>query len=143
MTQIAPPLALRQRLRARRRPPLLREVYGQLIRRLRNRQGRTLAEVAASAGVSVAYLSEIERGLKEPSSEVLEAVCMALGSSIAHLVGAAHRELMLAEAASVERDLIEADGARVLDLTQRHPDGASRTELAPAVDARRASLVAA
>ena len=92
--------------------PLLREVYGRLLRRLRTRQGRTLAEVAARAGISVAYLSEVERGLKEPSSEVLEAVCVALGSSITGLVGAAHREL---------RDLTDGQAAtgRVLDLTSR------------------------
>ena len=92
--------------------PLLREVYGRLLRRLRTRQGRTLAEVAARAGISVAYLSEVERGLKEPSSEVLEAVCIALGSSITSLVGAAHRDLreLTAEA--------NPEG-RVLDLTSR------------------------
>jgi transcriptional regulator with XRE-family HTH domain len=83
-----------------------------LLRGLRTRQGRTLAEVAARAGISVAYLSEVERGLKEPSSEVLEAVCVALGSSITGLVGAAHREL---------RDLTDGPAAtgRVLDLTSR------------------------
>ncbi|GAA5018832.1 hypothetical protein GCM10023258_05860 [Terrabacter aeriphilus] len=92
--------------------PLLREVYGRLLRGLRTRQARTLAEVAARAGISLAYLSEVERGLKEPSSEVLEAVCVALGSSITDLVGAAHRELRaLAADAST--------GGRVLDLTSR------------------------
>ncbi|GAA1501503.1 hypothetical protein GCM10009740_38090 [Terrabacter terrae] len=92
--------------------PLLREVYGRLLRRLRTRQGRTLAEVAARAGISIAYLSEVERGLKEPSSEVLEAVCVALGSSITSLVGAAHRDL---------RELAgeAGPGGRVLDLTSR------------------------
>jgi transcriptional regulator with XRE-family HTH domain len=106
MTQIAP------RPRPGVRTPLLREVYGRLLRGLRTRQGRTLAEVAARAGISVAYLSEVERGLKEPSSEVLEAVCVALGSSITGLVGAAHREL---------RDLATdgPTGGRVLDLTSR------------------------
>ena len=77
MTQIAP------RPRPGVRTPLLREVYGRLLRGLRTRQGRTLAEVAARAGISVAYLSEVERGLKEPSSEVLEAVTSRAGSSIA------------------------------------------------------------
>ncbi|WP_306217456.1 helix-turn-helix domain-containing protein [Terrabacter sp. Ter38] len=105
MTQLAP------RPQTTLRTPLLREVYGRLLRGLRSRQGRTLAEVAARAGISVAYLSEVERGLKEPSSEVLEAVCVALGSSITGLVGAAHREL---------RDLTsEGTGGRVLDLTSR------------------------
>jgi transcriptional regulator with XRE-family HTH domain len=106
MTQLAP------RTQTTLRTPLLREVYGRLLRGLRTRQGRTLAEVAARAGISVAYLSEVERGLKEPSSEVLEAVCVALGSSITGLVGAAHRELRaLADAT--------ATGGRVLDLTSR------------------------
>lgn len=92
--------------------PLLREVYGRLLRRLRQSQGRTLAEVAAEAGVSMAYLSEIERGLKEPSSEILAAVCGALDATIVGLVGAAHQELRdLAAEASAE--------ARVLDLASR------------------------
>ena len=79
---------------SRTRPtPLLRDVFGGLLRRRRQRQGRTLADVAAAAGISVAYLSELERGLKEPSSEMIEAVCVALGSSIVDLVGSAHREL--------------------------------------------------
>lgn len=90
MTQLA---RHSQHSRPSRQVPLLRVVYGRLIRRLRQRQGRTLAQVAADAGVSIAYLSEIERGLKEPSSEVLAAVCVALGSSVIGLVGAAHREL--------------------------------------------------
>ena len=71
--------------------PLLREVYGRLLRRMRQQQGRTLAEVAAEAGISMAYLSEIERGLKEPSSEILAAVCGALDATIVGLVGAASR----------------------------------------------------
>ncbi|MGO4597632.1 helix-turn-helix domain-containing protein [Terrabacter sp. 2RAF25] len=110
MTQIAP--RPQQVSASVTRTPLLREVYGRLLRGLRTRQGRTLAEVAARAGISVAYLSEVERGLKEPSSEVLEAICISLDSSIASLVGAAHRDL---------RDLAAdgATGGRVLDLTSR------------------------
>ncbi|EWT03259.1 hypothetical protein N865_18700 [Intrasporangium oryzae NRRL B-24470] len=101
---------------ATRPTPLLRVVYGRLIRRLRQRQGRTLAQVAAEAGVSIAYLSEIERGLKEPSSEVLAAVCVALGSSITGLVGAAHVEL---RDGSADRSGDTAYG--VLDLTVDRP----------------------
>ena len=95
--------------RPRRRPPLLRDVYGALLRRLRTRQGRTLADVAGAAGISIAYLSEVERGLKEPSSEILDAVCRALGSSVTGLVGAAHAELLALAAPPHQR--------RVLDLT--------------------------
>ncbi len=126
----------------RRRGPLLRHVYGGLIRGLRLRQGRTLAEVAGEAGISVAYLSEVERGLKEPSSEVLDAVCRALGSSITHLIGAAHRELLdlTAEAAG-------AAVAPVLDLTTRidhqRADQRALTPVTPPATGARASFVLA
>lgn len=52
--------------------PLLRSVVGKVLRRTRQDQQRTLAEVSRAAQVSMAYLSEIERGRKEPSSEVLD-----------------------------------------------------------------------
>ncbi|CAM3957292.1 MULTISPECIES: helix-turn-helix domain-containing protein [Tsukamurella] len=76
------------------RPPLLREVYGRVLRQERTRQGRTLAEVAREAGVSTQYLSEVERGRKEASSEVLGSVCDALGGSLTEFVGGVHRELV-------------------------------------------------
>ena len=58
--------------------PLWREAAGGVLREQRHRLGRTLAQVAGRAGISVQYLSEIERGRKEPSSEVLGAVSGAL-----------------------------------------------------------------
>ena len=60
------------------REPLWREAGGQELRDERQDRGRTLADVAEEAGVSTQYLSEIERGRKEPSSEVLQAVAGAL-----------------------------------------------------------------
>jgi transcriptional regulator with XRE-family HTH domain len=63
----------------------LREAVGDALRRRRLDQGRTLREVAEAAGVSLTYLSEIERGRKEASSEVLEAVCAALDLALADL----------------------------------------------------------
>ncbi len=59
--------------------PLLRTMLGDVLRRTRLEQGRTLADVARSARVSMPYLSEVERGRKEASSEVLrsgDAVCL-------------------------------------------------------------------
>ena len=76
------------------RPALLREVFGRVLRQERTRQGRTLAEVARDAGVSTQYLSEVERGRKEASSEVLASVCDALGGSMIEFVGGVHRELL-------------------------------------------------
>ena len=58
---------------------LLRQLLGDVLRRLRLRQGRTLREVSASARVSLGYLSEVERGQKEASSELLAAICGASG----------------------------------------------------------------
>ena len=77
---------------------LLRRALGNALRRLRRARGLTLRQVAALAGVSLAYLSEIERGRKEPSSEVLAAVCRALGIPLVDLLRLAARELAEAEA---------------------------------------------
>lgn len=59
--------------------PLWRKLVGAFLRKKRLEQGRILTEVAATAGVSSQYLSELERGRKEPSSEVISAVAGALG----------------------------------------------------------------
>jgi transcriptional regulator with XRE-family HTH domain len=65
--------------------PLWREAAGEALRDERHRSERTLSDVAEQAGISVQYLSEVERGLKEPSSEVLAAVAGALGLRMADL----------------------------------------------------------
>lgn len=57
---------------------VLRREVGDVLRRLRQSQGRTLRDVSAAASVSLGYLSEIERGEKEASSEVLAMICDAL-----------------------------------------------------------------
>src|ERR1700747_3077590 len=64
---------------------LLRHLLGDALRRLRLRQGRTLREVSASARVSLGYLSEVERGQKEASSELLAAICGALGTPLSQV----------------------------------------------------------
>ncbi|WP_348773857.1 helix-turn-helix transcriptional regulator [Micromonospora sp. WMMD964] len=76
---------------------LLRRVIGGVLRRLRQSQGRTLREVAAAAGVSVPYLSEVERGRKEASSEVLAAICRALGIRLSDLLEEARDDLRRVE----------------------------------------------
>lgn len=62
--------------------PLWRELVGRQVRRERQARRLRLVDVADEAGVSTQYLSEIERGRKEPSSEVLSAVAGALGLSV-------------------------------------------------------------
>ena len=61
---------------------LLRTHIGSTLRAARIEQGRTLRDVAKSARVSLGYLSEVERGQKEASSELLNAICTALGLSL-------------------------------------------------------------
>jgi transcriptional regulator with XRE-family HTH domain len=75
------------------REPLWREAAGRELRDERQAAGRTLADVAEEAGVSTQYLSEVERGLKEPSSEILEAVTGALGLRLAELATRVARTL--------------------------------------------------
>ncbi len=67
--------------------PLWREVLGRRLRETRREQGQRLVDVAERAGVSPQYLSEIERGRKEPSSEMIAAVCGALKTDLARLLG--------------------------------------------------------
>jgi transcriptional regulator with XRE-family HTH domain len=80
-------------VRDRQIEPLWREAVGRELRRERHRADRTLADVAGRAGVSLQYLSEIERGLKEPSSEVLGAVAGALGLRLVDLTVRVSRTL--------------------------------------------------
>jgi len=65
--------------------PLWREVLGQRLRVLRLDQRETLAETAGRAGISPQYLSEVERGRKEPSSEMIAALAGALGTTLTEL----------------------------------------------------------
>ncbi|MBZ5738907.1 helix-turn-helix domain-containing protein [Nocardioides mangrovi] len=73
--------------------PLWREAVGHELREERRTAERTLADVAREAGVSTQYLSEVERGLKEPSSEVLGAVAGALGLRLVDLTTRVSRRL--------------------------------------------------
>ena len=76
---------------------LLRHLLGDALRRLRLRQGRTLREVTASARVSLGYLSEVERGQKEASSELLAAICSALGTPLSQVLREVSDNFALAE----------------------------------------------
>ncbi|BBZ07311.1 transcriptional regulator ClgR [Mycolicibacterium doricum] len=72
---------------------LLREVIGDVLRRARTSQGRTLREVSDTARVSLGYLSEVERGRKEASSELLSAICGALDVPLSRVLVDAGEEL--------------------------------------------------
>jgi transcriptional regulator with XRE-family HTH domain len=68
-----------------RREPLWREALGHRLRTLRQEHGEKLTETAGRAGISPQYLSEIERGRKEPSSEMIAAMAGALGTTLIDL----------------------------------------------------------
>ncbi len=113
--------------RQARPKPLLRTTLGQILRRARREQGRTLADVARAARVSMPYLSELERGRKEASSEVLAAVCDALRIELSDLLAEAGRHLAdeRARRAHIEeraRRRKARAGERPPDITE-HPAG--------------------
>ena len=73
--------------------PLWREALGAQLRQERRQRGDRIADVAGRAGVSPQYLSEVERGRKDPSSEILSAVSGALGLSVLDLTRRAGQHL--------------------------------------------------
>ena len=77
---------------------ILRRVVGEQLRRLRQDQGRTLRDVSSAARVSLGYLSEIERGQKETSSELLAAICTALDVPLSTLLRSVSDEVAAVEA---------------------------------------------
>jgi hypothetical protein len=102
--------------------PLLRTTIGEVLRRTRRAQGRTLADVSRAARVSVPYLSELERGRKEASSEVLAAICDALRIDLSELLAVVGRELAAGRPAPVIRlDLVR--GGRVTGPAARPARG--------------------
>jgi transcriptional regulator with XRE-family HTH domain len=95
---------------AREPEPLWREALGRSLRATREERGGRLVDVAERAGISPQYLSEIERGRKEPSSEMIAAVSGALGLDL--------DDLLIGIAGDVRR-------RRAADslATRRHPSG--------------------
>ncbi|MFI0142964.1 helix-turn-helix domain-containing protein [Streptomyces globisporus] len=81
------------------REPLWRDLVGEVLRRERRSQGRTLKDVSEASRISMAYLSEVERGRKEASSEVLAAAAQALSLSLADVLALAGERLVSLTAA--------------------------------------------
>ena len=101
---------------------LLRRVIGDALRSRRQAQHRTLREVSTAANVSLGYLSEIERGQKEASSELLSSICEALGAQLSELLRDVSDTLALAEQVDgvlvpVEAPVRDREQAK---LRQRH-----------------------
>lgn len=80
---------------------LIRRLLGDVLRRHRQAQGRTLREVSQTARVSLGYLSEVERGRKEASSELLASICQALDTPLSEVLREVSDEVAHVEAAAV------------------------------------------
>lgn len=96
----------------------MRSAIGEVLRRRRLEQERTLAEVARDACVSVQYLSEVERGRKEASSEIVAAVCDSLGMGLADLLAEVGRDLTARHA-----PVLRLDAARHMHRAAHPPHG--------------------
>jgi len=99
---------------------LLRRELGDVLREHRQAQGRTLREVSSSAAVSLGYLSEVERGEKEASSELLASICGALHLPMSQML--IHVSSRVAES--------EAVGAPVALSVAQRPDTLVRASAA-------------
>jgi len=108
---------------------LLRRVLGDALRARRQALHRTLREVSSAANVSLGYLSEIERGQKEASSELLSAICDALGAQMSDVLREVSEEFALAELA---RAVDAAEPAQV----ERVPAAPRPAETAPLASAQ-------
>jgi transcriptional regulator with XRE-family HTH domain len=126
---------------------LLREAIGDRLRRTRTAQHRTLREVSRTAKVSLGYLSEVERGRKEPSSELLAAICDALSLPLSDLLHGVAGDLrphlvdrpVPVDAAVEGGRLVAAAGDSKAELMLAHP----RTRQLDEVVQARAAVAAA
>lgn len=86
---------------------VLRRELGEVLREERQTQGRSLRDVAKTASVSTAYLSEVERGTKEASSELISSICVALGRPLSQVLAEVTSRVAMAEAATAPVPLHE------------------------------------
>jgi transcriptional regulator with XRE-family HTH domain len=101
--------------------PLWREVLGSRLRALRTERDETLAQTAERAGISPQYLSEVERGRKEPSSEMIAALAGALDITVADLMAGTAEDLRRAATIIVSGTM--AGTATVIRPSGQRPSG--------------------
>lgn len=119
---------------------LLREAIGSGLRRARTARRRTLRDISRAARVSLGYLSEVERGRKEPSSELLAAICEALDVTVPELLSEAAAEMTLELAGPVGFAPAERADEVLVPIGQRHAElRLAGRPVAPAMGAGPAS----
>lgn len=111
---------------------LLREEIGDVLRGARQRQGRTLRDVSSSARVSLGYLSEVERGQKEASSELLLSICEALDVPMSSVLRSVSDRVAVGESLAARLEAAPAPRDRV---QPRPVDGIRKTVIRPPVRA--------
>ena len=114
-------------LRAHALEPLWREVLGDRLRSLRTDLEETLAQTAERAGVSPQYLSEIERGRKEASSEMIAALAGALGVTVADLMAGTADDLRRIAGTALAASTVITRTATGASATGASATGASAT----------------
>src|ERR1700748_1330233 len=109
---------------------LFRRLLGDVLRAQRMRRGMTLREVSAEARVSLGYISEIERGQKEASSELLASICAALDVPLSEILSEVSDAVALEEAAlAMQLEKITVDTTSLHDPDSPHPDGPRRGDV--------------
>lgn len=102
---------------------LLRDNIGDVLRDIRQSQGRTLREVSTDARVSLGYLSEVERGVKEASSELLASICEALDVPMSSVLREVSDRLAIAELVNVPDVLPAGFAAEAFGIPDFAPVG--------------------
>ncbi|GAA2003023.1 helix-turn-helix transcriptional regulator [Nakamurella flavida] len=99
---------------------LLRNALGETLREARTQQNRTLRDVSTAANVSLGYLSEVERGRKEASSELLASICDALDLQLAEVLDTVSRTIRTEMAAASAKSAVTANSSKLgLDPARR------------------------
>lgn len=109
---------------------VLRREIGDVLRGARQRQGRTLREVSSAARVSLGYLSEVERGQKEASSELLGSICGALAVPLSLVLREVSDRVAVAEGLTIP-DTVPADLSAYLSRGNHGGSWTRRAELTP------------
>jgi transcriptional regulator with XRE-family HTH domain len=98
---------------------LLRDALGETLRNARTRQNRTLRDVSTAANVSLGYLSEVERGRKEASSELLASICDALDVDLSEVLTTVSRTLHSSPKKATAGSISNTAGVKSIDPSLR------------------------
>ncbi len=108
---------------------LLRDALGETLRDARTRQSRTLRDVSTAANVSLGYLSEVERGRKEASSELLASICDALEIRLADVLDTASHNLRIDTRLTADKSAVTTNSVKAALPPTNRPLGDARLRI--------------